>query len=272
MTDWLSLGARLAVLGIGASVIACIELSGPEDDLSAISPIAIAWPSVVVGDVLRDIAGVEAPLHLDAYDGDGNVVSDATVNFIVLDPGVSVDTRGVVRGVTEGATSVRIVAQVRRGKAVLQTPEAKVDVVQRPDSVSPANDTTYRETIVPAIQATPITLDTIKVSVVSRGSGQVKGVKSWLVRFEILDVPAGVNGRRTTQYGDGGTPNERVSIDTTDGSGNASRAIVLQSVALERPNSSEPTRHDVRVLVTVGNTRPGGRPTMFFVTLPINVE
>jgi hypothetical protein len=265
VSRWRFLGLPLAVGGVGTLVVACVELSGPQEDLSSITPISVAWPSVVAGDVLRDIAGVEAPLHLDVFDGDGNAITDATVNFIVLDQGVSIDDRGVVHGVTTSPTPVRIVAQVRRGNDILQTPEIDVDVVPRPDSIDPARDVALPITDVPLTDPAPLSLPAMEVKVISRANGNA-GVKSWLVRYEILREPVGNNGERTALFTEGGVADATVSFDTTDGNGLASRTIAIQRLALAQTGVQE-----VRVLVTVGNTRPGGRPTMFFITLPILV-
>ena len=170
---------RVSAIAVVALVAACLELSAPQEDLASLSPIAVAWPSVVVGDVLRDMAGIEAPLHLEAYDGDGNLLSDATVNFIVLDQGLSVDSRGVVQGVAESSTPVRIVAQVRRGDDVIQTPEITVDVVPRPDSTEPSKDVAEAVTPVTPTDVTPtIPLKAMAVKVISRASSPPKGVKS----------------------------------------------------------------------------------------------
>jgi hypothetical protein len=253
---------------VGLLVAACVELSGPQEGLSSISPITVAWPSVVEGDVMRDVAGVEAPLHLDVYDGDGNVVTDATVTFVVLDEGVSVDAQGYVHGLSVRSTPARIVAQARRGDDVIQTPAETVYVVPRPDGTRPTSDTTYAVENVPATDPAPIDLDPLTVRVISRASGTEEGVRSWLVSYEILREPAGIDGSRTVLFKDGGDPDAIVSADTTDEDGLASRTLVLQRLALESRVSGV---QSVRVLVTVGNIRPSRIPTMFVITIPINV-
>jgi hypothetical protein len=256
----------MVVLAAAGVVAACLELSGPQSGLSSVSPLVPAWPSVVVNDVLRDIAGVQAPLHIDVFDGDGNAVTDATVTFVVLDEGVRVEPGGVVRGLTVRDTKARIIGHVSRGGDILQTPEIQLDVVPRPDSVAPARDTTYDPVGVLLADPTLVALEPLRVTVLNRGGAPPIGVRSWLVRYEILSEPAGVGGLRTARFTDGGNTNASVSFDTTDTNGEASRTIAVQAIA-----SDEPTRQNVRVLVTVGNTRPGHLPTMFFITLPVEV-
>jgi hypothetical protein len=244
------------------AVVACFELSGPPSGLVAISPIEVAWPSVVVDDVLRDGAGAVAPLRVEAYDGDGNVLDDATVTFIALDTGLHVGPDGIVHGDNVRTSSARIVAQVRRAGDVLQTPEIRLDVVPRPDSVAPAQDTTFAAKPIPAIDPSPIPSDSLRVKVMSRGATPPAAVRSWIVRYEIVAEPPGVNGQRTALFSGGGTAT--VSLDTTDANGVASRLIVLQRALLEPATG----RQNVQVRVTVGNTRSGGAATVFTITLP----
>ena len=249
---------------IGVLVAACVELSGPQEGLSSVSTITAAWPSVVRGDLLRDVAGVQTPLHLDVFDSDGNVVTDAAVTFVVLDQGVSVDAQGYVRGLTESSSPVRIVAQARRGDDVIQTPEVSIYVVPRPDGTEPTRDTIYDEVNVPATNPAPIDLPPLAVRVISRESGSTVGVRKWLVRYEILREPASVSESRTVRF-KGGDPDATVAVDTTESDGFASQTLELQRLALASGS------HSVRVLVTVGNVRPSRIPTMFVITIPINV-
>jgi hypothetical protein len=253
-----------AALAAGAAIVGCFELSAPASDLSAISPIAAAWPSVVVGDVLRDGEGNVAPLLVEAYDGGGNLVTDATVTFIPLDNWLRVDPDGVVHGETVQSTPARVVAQVRRGGDVLQTPEARIDVVSRPDSVAPGQDTTFAAKSVARFETAPISTE-LAVKVLSRRPGAPpQGVRSWIVRYEIIDDPPGTNDQPTAVFSGGGTT--PVSVDTTDTGGLASRTVVLQTILLAPATG----RQNVLVRVTVGNTRAGGAPTVFTITLPFD--
>ena len=269
MNRWRLAGLSAGMAFAGLLVMACVELSGPQEGLSSISPIAVAWPSVVRDDVLRDVAGVQTPLHLDVYDGDGNVVTDATVTFVVLDQGVSVDAQGYVHGLTESSTPARIVAQARRGDDVIQSPDVSVYVVPRPDGTKPTRDTTYDVVDVPATDPAPIDLAPLSVRVISRASGTEQGVRAWLVRYELLREPAGVNGSRTVRF-KAGDPDATVAVDTTDSEGFATQTLVLDPLLLDR-TALESGSHSVRVLVTVGNVRPSRIPTMFVITIPINV-
>jgi hypothetical protein len=252
------------VLTAGVALVACFELSGPRSGLSAISPISVGWPSVVVGDALRDSTGDTAALHVDAFDGDGAPLADAEVRFIALDTGLTVRPDGVVIGINLRQTPARVVAQVLHGDEILQTPEINIDVVPRPDSVAPSNDTTFREDTVPLTDPAPITSDPLTVTVLSKGVGTAAAVavKSWIVRYEIIAEPAGVDGQRTALFS--GAGKARVSLDTTDASGVASRTIVLQR-ALLAPGTG---RQNVEVRATIRDAGNNGASKSITFILP----
>jgi hypothetical protein len=254
------------VLAVGVALVACFELSGPQSGLSAISPISVAWPSVVDDDQLRDSLGNVAPLRVDAFDGEGNKVDDAEVRFIVLDRGLSVRPDGIVLGDSIRTSPVRVVAQVRRGADVLQTPEINIDVVPRPDSVTPAQDTTFAPKPVLIADPSNVSSDSLNVKVLSVGTGAAApvGVRSWIVRYEIISEPGGVNGQRTALFSGAGTA--RISLDTTDASGVASRTIVLQRTALAEPTG--PQDQEVRVSATIRDAGNNGASTVITFVLP----
>jgi hypothetical protein len=236
------------MVAAGAALVACFELSSPPAGLSAISPIEAAWPSVVIGETLRDSTGAVVPLRVEAFDGDGNVVTDATVLFIALDRGLRVDPDGVVHGDSVRTSPVRVVAQVRRGGDVLQSPQLTLDVVPRPDSVSPAHRDTLDPKTFQLADAAPVTSDPLTVTVLSRtaGGSAAAPVRSWIVRYEITGAPVGVNGQRTAFFT--GRGSATVAIDTTDASGVANGLTIVFHQALL------PTRfglHHVEVQATV---------------------
>ncbi|MFN2563962.1 MAG: hypothetical protein ABR499_02970 [Gemmatimonadaceae bacterium] len=248
-----------AAFAAGAMLLGCFELSAPPSGLSAISPIAVAWPSVVEGDVLRDEDGNEARLHVDAYDGDGNLVTDATVNFVVLDPWLRVDSDGLVHGEEVRGTPARVVAVVRRGGEVLQTPEARIDVVPQPDSVTPTQDTTFSAKPIPVADPSPIPSDPLTVRVFGKVAGIARPVRSWIVRYDIVDEPAGVNGQHTAIFP--GASGARFTFDTTDANGVAARAISLQRALLERATGPETVA--VRATVRGAGTDGVNRSVLF---------
>jgi hypothetical protein len=250
----------ITVLAAATALVACFELSGPGPGLSAISPIIIAWPSVVLNDQLRDSLGNVAPLRVDVFDADGNQVDDAEVRFIALDTGLTVQADGVVVGTRLRTTPARVVAQVSRGGDVLQTPEVNIDVVPLPDSVLPNSDTTFAPKTFPVTDPATVTSDPLAVTVLSRAAGV--GVRSWIVRYDIVDQPEGVNGQRTALF-TGAT--DTVAYDTTDASGVANdRTIAFQRARLTTAQG----RHDVIVRATIRRIGASGEARTVTFTLP----
>jgi hypothetical protein len=240
----------------GVALVACFELSGAPSGLSSISRLELPWPAVVVGDSLRDSTGAAVPLRVEAFDGDGQPVTDAQVTFIALDTGLSVTPTGFVLGEKPRTAPAKIVAQVQRGGEVLQTPEINVDVVPRPDTVTPAGFDTLEVkayTLTGIADTSWITSDTVSVTVSNRSTA---AVRSWIVRYEITDDPPGVDGAVTAFFA--GVGNPRVVADTTDANGVAGRPVILRTIVL--PPESKVARHEVEVTVTVrerGQNVPG---------------
>lgn len=252
------------VLAASVSLISCVELSGPASGLSAVSPIVLAWPSVVVNDQLRDSLGIVAPLRVDVFDGDGNQVTDAELRFITLDTGLTVGSDGIVVGTRIRNSPARVVAQVRRGGDVLQTPEVSIDVVPQPDSVAPTADTTFAAKTFSITDPAAVTSDPLAVTVLSRGTGGAAavGVRSWIVRYEILPAP-GQNGQPTALFT--GAGEAQVAYDTTDATGVAKdRTIAFQRLRL----ATALGRHEVRVRAIVRRIGPSQAPDTVTFTLP----
>jgi hypothetical protein len=253
-------------LAAGVTLVACLELSGPQSGVSAVSPIITAWPSVVVNDQLRDSFGVVMPLRVDVFDGGGNKVDDADVRFIALDTGLTVGSDGVVAGTSIRTLPARVVAQVRRGGDLIQTPEDSIDVVPMPDSVLPNRDTTFAEKAFQVISPAVVTSDAVAVTVLSRATGVASGVavRSWIVGYEIVDQPPGQNGQHTALFT--GAGEAQATYDTTNASGVANR----RTIAFQRSRLATALgRHEVRVRATIrrigSNTAP---PRTVTFTLP----
>jgi hypothetical protein len=263
------------LLAAGAALVACFELSAPASDLGSISSLELAWPSVVIGDSLRDSTGDPAPLRVEAFDGSGQLVTDAHVTFIALDTGLSVTGTGFVIGERFRTSPAKIVAHVQRGGDVLQTPEINVDVVPRPDSVSPFGFDTLpvkAYTLTGIADTSWITSDSIKVTVSNRSRAasdpNTAGVRSWIVRYEITNPNEGVGGAVSAFFA-GGVGNPTVIVDTTDANGVAFRQVILRTVVL--PPASKIRVHEVKVTATVrerGQNVPGS-PIQFVVPFDI---
>jgi len=231
------------------ALVACFEISRPATGLSSISPIQSAWPAVVVGDTLRDSTGAAAALVVEAFGGSGEPVTDAQTVFIVLDRGLRVTTTGFVIGDSIRSSPARVAAQVSRGGDILQTPDTGIHVVPLPDSVAPARaETTFTAKPIPIADPDPIPSDPLVVKVIHRGTGgtdTTAAVRGWIVRYEIVGQPEGLDERNTVIFA-GMHDTIRVSADTTDANG-ASRTIQLQRALLKVATQA----HTVRVQATI---------------------
>jgi hypothetical protein len=256
--------ARTGLVAVVAVAAACFEMSAPADQLAAISPIILPWPAVVVDDALRDSLGNTTPLRVDAFDGSGNEVEDAAVHFIALDTGLTVEAAGIVIGTVVRQTPARIVAQVSRGTEVLQTPTILIHVVPRPDSVSPSSDTTFAAKPIPATDPAPIRAENMVVKVLSRTGAGAVGVPGWIVRYDIVRQPPGLDGRRTALFTEQGV--DSVSVDTTETDGTASRTIELQRLLVASTNDPE----YVEVQATIRRVGNNTTTTTFKFILPFD--
>jgi hypothetical protein len=248
-------------LAAPAALAAACEISNPPSGLSSISTLVPAWPAVVVNDTLRDSTGAAAPLHVDAFNGSGQPVSDFEVTFIALDTGLVIKSGGFVVGDRLRTSPARIVAQVRRGGDVLQTPEVNVDVVPPPDSVTPGADTAFAAKTLSPTDPTPVPSDTLAVSVFGRppSGGTRIGVRSWVIRYSILKEPQGVNGQRTALFA--GFGSDTVAFDTTNATGIAKKRTIVLQRALLAAGGAKPETILVKATIRDAGTRDAqGRP------------
>ena len=230
---------RISIAATLVAAVACFELSDPGEGVTSISSIDVPWPSVAVGDTMRDSTGAVAPLRVVAFDANGDTVRDASATFTVLDTGLTVDAAGLVRGgQTALASAVRVIATVE----VLQSPIANIRVVPRPTAVRdtmirPADSTAARYPPPSAFSDT--TLGPFGFRVLSGTTG----VPAWLVRFRLL--------RSTFRPIDAASPvvtletdEGRSSLtDTTNADGMGLIRLRIQPIRIE-PASFSPSRVD----------------------------
>ena len=201
--------------------LACVDMSAPKGPAS-ISLLQLPSPSVVVGDSMRDSTGAPAPLNVIAYDANGTPLSDFTPQLFITDTGAVahlIATSGILVGDKLG--SVRVVGQV----AGLQTPAATIPVTIAPTLIARTGSTT--DTL-----RAPLTADT---SVSSRGKlaaavlvtgAEKAGAQGFVVRFKLQYAPRSASSTAAAIFlaDDRGQPSV---VDTTDGSGRASRDVVV---------------------------------------------
>lgn len=251
------LAAPLAVAAAG--IIGCTDFSVDPDAISALDFTGIPFPAVVTGDTMRDSSGAAAPLRAIVYGGRGNVITDAPVEFVTLDTGVTISPEGFLRA-TRRDGSVRIAASVGGLQSQLRT----IRVTRAPDTVSAQTTTVsyqYRlpdaaNNVSPALQLNLQSADT--------AGGVSPNVAGWLVRWRIVydgDTLAATDTSRVALWPAAGT--RHALRDTTGADGNATRRLRVYANQLPVQPDSFIVIAELRYL---GQQVPGS-PVRFVVNL-----
>jgi hypothetical protein len=218
---------RALYVGAAMLVASCIDLGGPSQEVVSISSLKLPYPSVVVGDVLRDTLGNPAPLTITAFGSTGEELTGQTISFIAVDPSVSVDADGTVRGLVRDTLGGRVVA----GTGGLQAPAQRVIVTIAPTTVTSG-------TTSPSIQfdsaATDTTTSTnwstaLALTVTGASNAAAQG---YVVSYSLIRSPAPETPGAVTAYI--GDDAKHSSADTTDTKGAASRKAVIRQTAVSK--------------------------------------
>ena len=252
---------RRALFGATVAIIiaACVELGGPGSGIVSITNLQLPYPSVVIGDLLRDSLGNPTPVSITAFDANGDT-SNVVPAYLALDTTVAVDADGTVHGLFRDSVGARIVA----GAGGLQTLPQRVIVTIAPTNVAKSPDAT-------TLQFVNTETDTLKNTnwssplqlTVSGASGAAQG---YIVTYALIESPdPEVAGTATAYIGDeSGRPMWR---DTTDTKGIVSRRVVLRQLAVATP-IREGTRADsaiVQATVKYLGADVPGSPVTFIV-------
>lgn len=217
----LTIGAALAIIA------GCIDLGGPKDGVVSISNLRIPYPSVVIGDLLRDSLGNPSPLSIIAFGADGEPLTTEAISFVALDSTLSVDADGTVHGLLRDSLGGRVVA----GAGTLQTPAHRIIVTFAPTLA------------VKGTAATAIVFDNLLPDSTEKQNGSpalvltLNGTDNslahgYVVTYELARTPAPkVPGAPTAYIAD--ESNRLMPRDTTDTKGVASRRVVLRQAAIE---------------------------------------
>ena len=227
-----------------ASSLSCTDVSDP-DGIGALQFDGAPYPSVVVGDSLRDSLGIVRPLVATALSNDGNPLPNADVVFSSPDTVVQIFEDGVVYGrrLNPGGAAVRLFASV----GSLQSQPASLFVVPRADSIARAVEADTTTTSVSEELAFSLFGDTAAI-------GPKVAVPGWLVSFQLKYRGVLVPPTDTTvAYSWTGTTRRILSIvDTSDASGRVGRRVAVQT-----PRLPEDT---IFLVATARRRRPGTTP------------
>lgn len=212
--------AGTALVVLAGAVAACSEATTDPKVPVSISFDSLPSPSVVVGDTLRNGAGIAAPLVARAFNFRGELITGVTFRYFAADRGVRVDSlTGIVVGDSIRSTPPRVTA-------VLGTIQAlrTLDVTLRPDRVVPANG---RDSLQYSVtDSTRNTSRDLTVTVQHLEGLAASPVRSWPVTFEITSPRDTLTAKLVSEAGKSST------MDTTDATGTAGRRITVRATRL----------------------------------------
>jgi hypothetical protein len=219
--------SRRVLVGAGLIVAAlsCGEVPTLPDGIAYITSVLLPSPAVAVGDTLRDSTGAATPIRIYGIGNNGDTIAGVAPTFVVTTvPGKTVHITSAGYVIGDSVRTVQIVGQVG---SRLQTPPVPLDVVLQPDSIAA---TTIGPVKLTAVGSEVLVTSNPLQAIVTSGAAKTP-VKSIIVRYRVARwFPSNAAFPDTTlvllddanrfQGVDG-----RVSTDTTDASGNASRKV-----------------------------------------------
>ena len=258
---------RFALLVVAASVclgVACIDMSAPPGAAS-ISVLLLPSPSVVVGDTMRDSLGVAAPLSVAAFDGNNQKLTGIAPLFFISDSSHTAHLKGGNVLVGDKLGTVQLIGQV----SGLQTPPVSVTVTVAPKKFAvalPLPDTVRAP--FPTDSASSMGSSVLSVTLTG---GPDSAAQGFVVKYTMGHKPESKPGA-TAVYLVDPELGHIATTDTTDGSGGASRKLVVNSFLLTDPALLAGTAVDSAVVVvrtTYKGVAVSGSPVTFVVRIKV---
>jgi hypothetical protein len=184
-------------------------------------------PAVALGDTMRDETGKATPLRIDAFGQDGEPIPVDPTYVVTTVPGPSATVTATGFAIGDSLRSVRVVGRVGDR---LQTPPATFDVVRQPDSIAASGATKF---VLGAVTEGEVFSISSPLSVVvSSGAtairSPVRGIRVLYAVTRIFPASAPIPDTTIVLIDDANRfalPTGRVSLDTTDAQGQASRRL-----------------------------------------------
>jgi hypothetical protein len=231
---------RVVLIGV-LLVGACVIPDTAPDEPAAIEFAPFPWPSVVLGDVMRNERGDSVPVRAIVRNVSGGELTDVPIRFLVPDSlsrfRVRVDSvRGYVRGDSLTSQPIRLIARASDELQAITPGQGRGDggifVTLRPDSLG-RSGTRQADTVLAAVTDTIATnigvniSQDLTVALNNRVESVRTPVQRWIVRFRVVS-PANPSNDTTATYFmvERESASRRPSDnDTTDQSGLAGRAL-----------------------------------------------
>lgn len=237
-------------------VLSCGDVPTFADGIAYISAIELPSLVVVAGDSLRDSLGKATPLTVQAFDKSSQPIAGVTPIYFVspIDAGIRIDANGFLTA----SDSLRGVHLVARIGDRLQTAEAILVVVPKPDSIVGAA-TTDSLPGAPAKGALQVTVTG------TRGPTRF-GTQGIVVRYQITAVNGSttIDSNSVFLVDDANNPLRNIrttAIDTTDPSGIASRFVLVSDTTGIRTIEISATARSLHGETIAGN------PVKFLIPL-----
>jgi hypothetical protein len=253
--------AASLALGMTLALVACVELGGPKDGVVSISSLRLPYPSVVVGDIMRDSLGVAAKVSITAFGASGDTLASEPITYIALDSTVRIDADGTIHGITKDTLGGRVLA----GAGALQTSPQRVIVTIAPTTAAKGAD----PTTIQFVNTTPDTSNNSNWSpglVVKLTGASGAAAQGYVVTYSLVSTPdPAVAGTPTAYLADDAA--KPMARDTTDTKGESSRRVVLRqsAIATNIRDGSRPDTVIVRATVKYLGTDVPGSPVQFVV-------
>lgn len=255
------LAAPLAVVaaGIVASSGACTDALTAPGAVAALDFTGIAFPAVITGDTLRDGDGVATPLSAIVYNGRGDVVVGAAVQYLTVDTGVTIDANGYLVA-TRRDGAVRVFASV----AGLQSQLRSIQVTRAPDTVVAPTTAVALDYVIPDASSNVSPALTFTLQSSDTAGGVSPNVAGWRVRWRVIhngDTLAPTDTSNVALWPGGGT--RHALTDTTSSAGVSTRRLRVYANTL-------PVQQDSFIVVAEVRSRGAqvpGSPVRFVVTI-----
>ena len=242
------------------AAMACTDVSTDPDTVVAVRFDGSVYPSIVVGDSLRDSLGALQPVRATGLNYKGDVVEGADFVFSSPDTNLRVNNDGMVfaRSRKTDGSPARIFATV----GSLQSQPDSLLIVARADSMKAVQDVdTANVSPTTGDASTGETLVQFVVFGDTAATAPKVVVPGWLVSFQLryhgsLLPPSDTSKAYTFVIVGSGENSRRkpTSVDTTDASGKAERGVFVRSVSAGVPEDT------IFLIATIRARKTGAAP------------
>jgi len=266
--------ALVAVLA-GSGLAACADpLGGSKGlEIASISALSIPYPTVVLGDVMRDSLGIAAPVAIHAYDAKGNeivglypqiTILDATLNLAAST--IHIDEQGFVHGVIRDSVGARVYAGF--GSLVAPAQRVLVSVAPQVATKSVAATAISFDIATPDTSAVANWSPPLELTLTNTATAVI-AAQGFVITYAVTRSPTPTTAGVPTAYigDDAGKASRR---DTTDRLGVAGRRVILRQQAIGDAALIAGTKTDtivVRATVKYNGVELSGTPFDYIISV-----